>query len=146
MNDKPEPQHFAKKGKLPTVLSLLGFSGLNPFAKQAGVSHETAYRALGACVPKCKSKADSLAKIHQTLHGAFVKKRKQLSPAELAICLEWHREWLAFTKKQLSVYCPGNRKTVHIDPNYEREKKRTARKHKALREATQATLDALKWD
>ncbi len=144
-NDKiftPRVYNKLKPNGSRAVLILLGFSGIQEFARHAGVNHETAGAILGTCVLKYHKQHYVLITVHEALHTAYMDKKNDLDrPARAFICL-WAKRWQKESiRDRLFVESAGKIKE-EISPVILKDRKR---KRKKVLDSVLAAFKSLEW-
>ncbi len=123
-----------------SVLVLLGFSGVNDFAKAAGINHETAGAILGTRASAHGKHHYKMIATNEALHTAFMERRGSLNRAARAYVCDWAKRWQRSIIKELMT-SPGKTKE-DADRILIRQRNRLREK---VKNSVLASFGALEW-
>lgn len=97
------------------VLIVLGFNGVNDFAKRAGMGPETAGHLLrtapGELKRNWKKRHRTIIQAYEALHSAYLDRRERMTPATRAFVIDFIQAWQRWVlSDMLWLESPGKQK------------------------------------
>ncbi len=124
------------------VLLLLGFEGIQDFARRSDVNHETVGALLGTVKSRFRQQHLIVVKTHEALHTAYMEVKSEMDRPTRAFICAWAKRWQKeVLETRLFVESPGKQK-VDPSPSVLMDRKRLQKK---VRAAVELAFLALEW-